>query len=456
MTRRTLKPVPSRFAPAAVLFVGSALAPGGPLAAQPSSNGPEFQVNTYTTSSQYAPDVASDPAGNFVVVWTSNGSAGTDSWYSSIQGQRFLASGLPAGPQFQVNTYTTREQRQPAVAMDAAGNFVVVWRSYGALLDGDGSSVQGQRYAANGAPLGGQFQVNTFTTSYQESPAVAADGLGNFVVAWESGAADNGDSAGVSVQAQRYAANGAPQGGQFLVNSYTTGHQRRPDVAADGLGNFLLTWYSAGSSGGDTSLSRIQMRRFTGSGAPLGVQFQVNTYTTGSQNLPAVSADALGNFVLAWESDGSAGGDTSGLSVQARRFDSGGVAGGADSQVNEFVTDWQRIADVAMDATGGYVVAWESFAAAGDTSSRSVHGRRFAANGTPREAQFQVNTYTTNYQDQPAIASDARGNFVVVWQSLGSSGTDTSYQSIWARRYDALYRDGFESGGVARWSDAVP
>ncbi len=434
----------------------SALAPTLPLRAQLSPNGPEFQINSYTTSSQYSPDVAADAAGNFVVVWASLGSSGTDSWYASIQGQRFRSDGTPLGAQFQVNTYTTQTQKQPAVAADAQGNFVVVWRSYGAVADASGSSVQGQRFAANGTPLGGQFQVNSFTTSYQDYPAVAADALGNFVVAWESGAANNGDSDGVSVQAQRYAASGAAQGGQFLVNAYTTGHQRNPDVAADGLGNFLFAWHSFGSTGGDTSTTSAQARRYTGSGAPLGVPFQVNSYTTNSQNLPAVAADSQGNFVLAWESDGSAGGDTSGLSVQARRFDSAGVAAGGDFQVNGFTTDWQRLADVAMDAQGNFVVAWESFAAAGDTSSRSVHARRYLANGTPREAEFQVNTYTTNYQVRPAVASDALGNFVVVWFSLGSSGTDTDAQSVWAQRYDALFRDGFASGDLLRWSAAVP
>ena len=456
MMRRRAARMPLRIASAAMLLVASAVVPGSRLAAQLSPNGPEFQVNSYTTSSQYSPDVASDPAGNFVVVWTSLGSPGTDSAYASIQGQRFRVDGTLLGAQFQVNTYTTKAQKQPAVAADAQGNFVVVWRSYGAVADASGSSVQGQRYAANGTPIGGQFQVNSFTTSYQDYPAVAEDALGNFVVAWESGAAGNGDSDGVSVQAQRYAVSGAAQGGQFLVNAYTTGHQRSPDVAADGQGNFLIAWHSFGSIGGDISTTSAQARRYTGSGAPLGAQFQVNSYITNSQNLPAVAADALGNFVLAWESDGSAGADTSGLSVQARRFDSSGVAAGGDFQVNVFTTDWQRLADVAMDSQGGFVVVWESFAAVGDTSSRSVHARRYLANGTPREAEFQVNTYTTNYQVRPAVASDARGNFVVVWHSLGSSGTDTSAQSVRAQRYDALFRDGFAGGDLLRWSAAVP
>jgi hypothetical protein len=74
------------------------------------------------------------------------------------------------------------------------------------------------------------------------------------------------------------------------------------------------------------------------------------------------------------------------------------------------------------------------------------------AQPSPNGGEFQVNTYTTNDQRVPAVAVDGQGNFVVAWQSYSSSGTDTSYSSIQAQRYDALFRDGFESGTTGRWS----
>ena len=52
------------------------------------------------------------------------------------------------------------------------GDFVVEWSS----KDQDGSNygVFGQRYAASGAPLGGEFRVNTTTLGDQYQPAAAA------------------------------------------------------------------------------------------------------------------------------------------------------------------------------------------------------------------------------------------------------------------------------------------
>jgi len=50
--------------------------------------------------------------------------------------------------------------------------------------------VFGQRYASSGVPEGPEFLVNTYTTSYQLAAAAASDGTGNFVVVWESGTQD--------------------------------------------------------------------------------------------------------------------------------------------------------------------------------------------------------------------------------------------------------------------------
>ena len=53
----------------------------------------------------------------------------------------------------------------------------------------------------------------------------------------------------------------------------------------------------------------------------------------------------------------------------------------------------------------------------------------------PNGSQFQVNAYTTSYQRLPAVATTSSGAFVVVWESEGSSGTDTSNNSIQGQRY---------------------
>jgi hypothetical protein len=256
--------------------------------------GGEFRVNSYTTGSQSGAAVAMNSAGDFVVVWRS-----PDGNNSGIFAQRYDSGGAAVGGEFQVNTYTAFDQRDAAVAMDAGGNFVVVWE--GDVQDGDSAGIFGQRYDAAGARQGSEFRVNTYTTGRQYRTAVAMDAAGRFVVVWSSLGPD-GD--GYGIFGQRYDANGAPQGGEFQVNTYTTTSQYRVAVAPDGVGNFVVVW----NSYQDGSQSGIFGQRYDAGGAPRGGEFQVNTYTTDYQRRAAVAMDPVGNFVVVWQSglhDGS-------------------------------------------------------------------------------------------------------------------------------------------------------
>src|SRR5262245_58678971 len=91
---------------------------------------------------------------------------------------------VPASPEFVVNTYSYQEQRRPAVAMDGRGNFVVAWQSN--FQDGGGYGVFVQRFDLAGVRIGGEFQANTSTAFHQFDPAVAADRNGDFVVVWSA------------------------------------------------------------------------------------------------------------------------------------------------------------------------------------------------------------------------------------------------------------------------------
>ncbi len=135
---------------------------------QPVKFGGEFQVNAYTVGEQYQTSVAGDSAGDFVVVWTSNEEDG-DRW--GVFGQRYDSSGSLHGSPFQVNSYTTYHQYRSSAAMDADGDFVVAWASL--EQDGDHSGIFVRRFDSSGTAQGVELQVNTYTTSSQNYPAVA-------------------------------------------------------------------------------------------------------------------------------------------------------------------------------------------------------------------------------------------------------------------------------------------
>ncbi|MFI5216931.1 MAG: hypothetical protein ACHQ3O_10345, partial [Candidatus Limnocylindria bacterium] len=251
--------------------------------------GSQFQINTYTPGTQAPAVAATNARGDVVIGWTSSTSPGTDLGSESIQARRYSGTS-PLGAQFQVNGYTTQFQTSSAAAMGPDGSFVVVWesrRSAGDYL----WSIQAQRYASDGLALGAEFQINTYTTGLQRHAEVAAAPNGDIAVVWRSYGGfgtDVGIFGDDSVQGQRYASDGSAKGGQFQVNSYTTGAQFYPSVAADSQGDFVVVWTSVGSYGTDAYFSfSVQGQRFAQDGAPRGGEFQVNTYTTMNQTYPA-------------------------------------------------------------------------------------------------------------------------------------------------------------------------
>jgi hypothetical protein len=363
--------------------------------------GSEFLVNVTTTNSQLYPSVATDSSGGFVVVWRSKGQDGAG---YGVFGQRRDGSGALLGAEFRVNSFTTADQDRPAVASAPGGAFTVAWQSDG--VDGDGFGIAAQRYAASGAPLGSEFVVNTTVTNAETHPAIGMSSGGDFVVVWQSFA---GGSTADDVFGQRYSSLGSRLGGEFRVNTYTSSSQASPGVAFDASGNFVVVW---GSDQEDGQYGGVFGQRYSSSGAPLGGEFRVNAYTTNLQAFPAVAWAPSGSFVVVWH---GAGQDGSYLGIFGQRYSSLGSPSGTEFRVNTQTTDYQSFPVVASDASGGFVVAWQSFAQ--DGSGYGVFGQRYASTGARLGSEFRVSTFSTGDEGSPAISSVANGDFVVAWQS---------------------------------------
>ncbi|HNB64921.1 MAG TPA: DUF4347 domain-containing protein, partial [Rhodocyclaceae bacterium] len=333
--------------------------------------GGEFQINQTTAGNQQFPSVAMAADGSFVVVWDSDQSNGGD-----IFMRRYGADGTALSGEVRVNTVTTNLQQVANVAMDASGNFIVVWDS-----NASGNvDVRAQRYSSTGTALGGEFTVNATLAGDQKTNSVAMDATGDFVVAWTG---VNGDGSGNGVFAQRYNASGTAVGSQFQVNQITTGNQDWAHVAMDGHGGFVVVWQSAASDTGD-----VYARRYDGNGFAVTNEFRVNVTPSGLQNNPDVVMDAHGNFIVAWT---SAGQDGSGNGVYGRRYSAGGVALGSEFLINVTTAGDQAFPHMALEADGDFVVEWEG---AGTGDADGVFLRRFSAQGVTTEAggtaSFQV------------------------------------------------------------------
>jgi len=421
--------------------------------------GPEFRVNTYTTGFQSSPKVAVGTRDQFIVTWGSEGSYGSDLG-ASIQAQQFYADGTRRGSEFQVNSYTTSFQLWPAVAFNDINDFVIVWASIGSYgSDSDVFSIQGQRFSARAVPLGGQFQVSTYTTDWQLLPEVASNDFGEFIVTWDSGGSAGTDTDSYSVQAQRLDREAQLVGPEFQVNTYTTRRQYYPSIAADPVGNFIVVWESLGSFGNDQFAASVQGQRFAADGSRIGGEFQVNAYTTGAQRAPAVAVSDAGEFMVVWASNAERNNQFQGYVVQGQSFSANGTRIGAEFQVNHHTTVSNRWPVVAADPSGNFVVAWGQYDYNAETPRGDIYLRRVSRTGAMMSEQFQASSVQNGHKSFPSVGAQA-GGFVVVWRAEYPSGPlDVEIKgqrvSLATGGFD-LFADGFESGNVSAWSSAVP
>ncbi|MEM9216539.1 MAG: FG-GAP-like repeat-containing protein, partial [Cyanobacteria bacterium P01_F01_bin.150] len=379
----------------------------------------EFQVNTYTRSSQTDPSVTALIDGSFVVTWESSLQDGST---NGIFGQRYTASGSPINSEFQINTYTSGEQIEPSVTALNDGGFVVTWQSAG--QDGNNYGIYGQRYDVNGVPSGTEFQVNTETTNSQRDSSVTALGDGGFLVTWES---VEQDGSGDGIYGQRFNADGSPVGGEFQINSSTNNNQSNPAVAGLSDGSFIVTWESRSTS---STSGVIRGQLYGADGTLLKDEFRINSHTPNAQIAPSVTALENGGFVVVWQSRDQDSDEAYG--IYGQRYDSNAEPIGNEFRVNTYTSGNQRDASVAALSDGGFIVTWES--SGQDGSSTGIYGQRFTTSGSRTGSEFQVNAYTESYQADPSVTALKDGGFVVAWES---SRQDGSSYGVYGRIFDA-------------------
>lgn len=216
----------------------------------------QFAVSQSPEDTNRYPDVAGS-GDEFVVVWEHSkvGGAGV-----LLHARRFDSGGDPIGEEFQISESSSGEQIQSSVAMDSTGRLVIAWNAYDP--DDPGWSLFARRFDATNSPVGGDLHVNTSTTGSPRDPSVAVDASGEFVVVWHAGLQDG---SGGGVFGQHFDSAGEKLGGEFQVNTYTTGNQGYPQVVAQGASIFVAVWSSEGQDGSYSGIfgRRLRIRVFS-------------------------------------------------------------------------------------------------------------------------------------------------------------------------------------------------
>ncbi|MBV8201344.1 MAG: hypothetical protein JOZ15_12040 [Acidobacteria bacterium] len=382
--------------------------------AQVTVDGSQLAVTTSTSASAYqgVPAVAWEPGNTFVLAWQAQ-SAAAGGWDVMAQQYQLDADGTVSalGPAFQVSGPSSAFCRQfPAVAADAAGDFVVVWESNEEAAGTTG--IYGQRYNGSAQAEGGLIHVNSTTSFNDQAPAVAMAPDGRFLVVWQRA----GQSAsGFAVVGQAFHADGTAMGGEIAVSQAAAGAQHSPAVAwlpasAAASEGWQVVFEVEGQDGGGAAASGIAGRVVDGGGNPAAGEQAINLPGTGAHAHPRIASDPSGNYAVAWENLTAAG-----TAVVFRRFNAAGAALSGQLAADGSPTGAGRDPAVAASATGELMVVWDELGQDGDGAA--VVGQQFDNAEHPQGGKLQLNTTTAGDQALPGVAMTPGGSVLAVWQS---------------------------------------
>ena len=402
--------------------------------------GGEFQVNTYTGDYQSR----TGGGGDARAAASSSPGRATRTAACSASSPAVSPARARLWPTSSRSTPTPRTRSSiRSVAAAAAGGFVVVWQSN--LQDGSNYGVFARRFSSAGVALGGEFQVNTYTADNQSRPVGGSD----------SSATSSSPGRAISRTARTRASSpaasrapGVPSAGEFQVNTYTAGRPAlSPSVAASAAGDFVVVWQSYVQDG--CGLRRLrpalrQRRRARGQRVPgqhLHHELPVRPIGGGERRrrlrrrlaeLRSGRLDGYGIF-------GSA-------LLERRRSGSP-----ASSRSTPTPRATRRYPSVAADADGDFVVAWQSYDQ--DGSSYGVFARRFSSAGVPLAQRVPGQHLHHRRPGAAGRRDDASGRFVVAWESYSQDGSGTRrLRPALRRRHRPRHRRQRRGRSPHRWA----
>lgn len=290
------------------------------------------------------------------------------------------ALGTPLGDTTLVHPLTGTAEREVDVAIDAHGDYVVVWEVGSATPE-----VRGQRFTSHGAPTGTQFVVDASIATY---PEISSNPSGDTVVVWVHTAPE-----GAYIYARQYGADGSV-GSVIQVDPSSSMFVSNPDVSMADDGSFVVVWVE------DNAM--VKGRRFDPNGTATGDAFQVNTLSNDVW-IPAVSVSPLGEFVVAWSQQ---------YRIVARKYDSAGSPVTGDFFLDSGNGKEKRGEPrVAMLPNGGFAAVWSDSYIYGTAVGGYLSIFDQQANPLVSEVQFN-SSYNVR---TPDIAADRQGRFVITW-----------------------------------------
>lgn len=365
-----------------------------------------------TERTAYSPAVATDDAGNAIVVWQQRNDA--DNAYE-VYRQEYRSGSWRDAVKVSVDNATYMDAISPKVAMGADGDAVIVWLQRSSMVAGHQDHVVYRMDCRDNVWASAAVVSDIANPSGETESAVAMNASGETVVVW--GQKDEGTNNWRVFKSEYRAAawsaadNVSPYvaAGNMAFNYF--------DVAMDDEGNAIITWNQD-----SPSRREFQMTEYRGTAwsAPVVIDNTGATVLDGTR--ARVEMDNARNAVIVWEQN-----DSFGYSQIYRKEYHGGPWFGATALTSASIN--ANNPDVAVNDDGDAVLIWRRV---NGPDGYDVIKTEYRDGEWDAPVVFHSSTTAL---DAPQVAMDAAGDIVITWSEEDHAGGDSGVERIFKSEY---------------------
>lgn len=226
---------------------------------------------------------------------------------NEIFAQFYDNNGNTIGTNFKVNESILSGNNSPFIAANKNGDFVIVWLQ-------NFQDVAAQRFNNIGQKIGANIIVNTTHGYNTTEPSVAVNNDGSFLIMWAS---ENGDW-DFKVHARLIDNSGQPIGSDIIISEpgkELSSIGQGKHIAVDQSRDYCITW----SSYNNGSKSDIYLQQINEYGQLIGSNILVSNQASSSNSIyPVISSTDDGKFMIVWDTYNS-------YSIQCRIYDKSNI-----------------------------------------------------------------------------------------------------------------------------------
>ena len=406
-------------------------------------------LNNDATSDTDAADLfvelATDGRGLWVAVWESIDPADDDRALADfgVRSARSDDGGLSWSDPVVLDGPVTGDRADfvgPHVATDGLGLWLAAWASRNTLgdtLGGDldllvARSTNGITWSAPAAMHAGAAT----DAGDDRFPHLATDGLGNWVVVWDSDDPQGGTGDDTDAFVSRSTDGGLSWSAPAPLNGNADSDSRNdfePRVEAGGAGAWVAVWESADDLGATIGEDfDILWARPTDAGLTWTAPLPLNrdaAIDAGDDRFPSLSTDRQGVWIVAWDTNETFGGGLGeDLDVLFARSLDDGLSWPEEEQrifdegaLDDLASDADAFAHVSNDGGQNWFAVWQSSQpVAGSDLDDDILGSFSTDGGASWSDPILVNANGTDDRGLdivPRVVLDPQGTTVVAWAS---------------------------------------